>query len=436
MALFQALDAEGVRFCVLRNYQGFPASNIGNDIDLLISPSDLPRVIRVIRSIKGICVVGYAERHCVASVFLEGISQDRDSRALQIDFDLCLTWKGLPYLLTDAVLEAAIPRQAGNLSFLVPSPVHEAISSLLASLLVGGWLKEKYFPQVQRTFDSDRSEVVAALKPLFGQKLSTRLVNAVIEGNRRKLLGCVRPLRIALLLRSLWHRPLHSVLAIVRHYAGEFAFRHSSRSRETVFILASDGEGKSNIAEALMPGLQAVAAMVEKRPLWPRLPVARRSLESTPGIDCHAPSPTGSSVSMVEAVLWTVNEWLSQFAEKRNFTLIIRESYYPDLLINPQSCRYGGSKWFARLVGKFIPSPVLWILLDPADEGLPSRNTERPGGNTYRQREAYRAFVMTRKNHVILNASQPVAELTEEAYAAIIETLARRADRQLRKRFQ
>jgi len=429
--LFQSLEAARVRPCVLRNYEGFPTSNIGNDIDFLISPSDLPRALRAIRSLNGIRIVGYAERSYVASVFLEGISRNTNSCALEIDFDLSLTWKGLPFLSAEAVLEAAIPRSAGNAAFFTPSPVHEAIISLFASLLIGGWLKEKYFPQVQHTFAGNSSKVIAALSPQFGLMASTHLVDAVIKGNRQRLLACVRPLRRALLLRSLWHRPVRSIFAILRHYASEFAFRYSPQTLETVLILASNGCEKTKVIDALISRLHSVAARVEKRMFRPRLPIRRKLQEIAPGQDSHALVSRSSFVFMAYAVLWMMVEWLSQFAKKKSLTLEIRESCYHDLLINSHRSPFSVPMRFARFIGKFIPSPVLLILLDPAAEGLQSNYHELPSGKATWQLEAIHFFVKARIHDVILDTSQPADIITEGAYAAIIDQLAQRADRKL-----
>ncbi len=344
---------------------------------------------------------------------------------------MSLHWKGLPFLATDAVLRDAVPRQAGNLVFFVPSPVHEAITSLLSSLLVGGWLKEKYFPQVQRTFAEDRSAVIAALSPYFGSRASTRLVESSISGDRRKILDCVRPLRASLAWRSLRHRPVRSFAAIARHYASEIVVRFSPKNVEAACILGPDGCGKTTIIESLMPVLESSAKQVERRHLRPRLLFGRKSPGVTVVTDPHAKTARGSFVSMAKLVLWLTEEWLSQFIGKTNLTLRICDRYYHDLRIDPIRYRYGGPMWFARLVGKLFPSPDLWILLDAPAEVLQSRKQEVSPAETARQRDAYRSFVKTRNNYVILDASKPVDNVTEAAYSAIIDTLARRAHSKL-----
>lgn len=426
MALLQALEREGVRCCVLRNYEGFPDNNLGHDVDFLIRSADLPRAIAALRSLQGIRIAGATVRAGGPSLFLEGVSPAPGLRALQVDFITSLNWKGMPHLSTEAILDAAIPRQARNLNFLVPSPVHEAIISLLSSLLVGGWLKEKYFPSVQRTFLSDRAGVISALQPGFGLKAAARLADAVVSGDRGKILSCVGLLRASLALRALLREPLRSSRSVVCHYASELAIRYSPRSLETVSILGLDECRTAAILAGLLPMLQSTAKLVEKRPLRPQPLFASDS----------APASSGAFALMAIVVLRLVEEWRSQCAEKKSLTLHLRAHSSRELLIyHPSKCR-SGSRGLARLIARLFPSSDLWILLDPADEGVPSTNPELPCGETDRQREACRAFVKTRKNYVILDASQPLAELTEEAFAAIIEALARSADRELRKRFQ
>jgi hypothetical protein len=435
-ALFQALENEGIRPCILRNYEGFPIENVGSDVDFLIRPSELPRAIRALRSIQGIRIVGYSERPYVASSYLAGTSAIPGGRSLQIDFDLSLSWKGLPYLPIDSVLHAAITRRAGNLNFVVPSAVHEAITSLLASLLVAGWIKEKYFAQVRQIFADNESQVIAALSPQFGRSAASRLVNSVIDGDRRSVLDCVPSLRVSLVLRSFLHRPLRTVLAIVRHYAKECAIRFSPTSLETVCILGSNGCDKTATIEALMPILQSSAKVVGKYHPESCLPIEHESTEITATSDSRAQTSSGSFVSMVRVVRWLVDDWRSQFFGKMNLTLRISEICSYQLVVDPQACRYEGPAWFACIVHKLFPSPSLWILLDLTSRNSRSTGRQLPPAGTLRHIEAYRAFVTTRKKYVILDASQPPDRITESAYAAIIDTLAERAHRKLKNRFQ
>lgn len=434
--LFQALEREGLRPCILRNYEGFPDTNIGSDIDLFIRPSELPCAMRALGSLEGIRTVGFTERQYVANVFIEGSSAAPGIRMQHVDFNLRLTWKGLPYLSTDAVLQSAVPRSAGKLDFLIPCPVHEAAISLFASLLTGGWLKEKYFPEVQRVFARERSEAIAAFSAQFGMKATTRLVDSVIAGDRRKVLGCIGSLRALLALRSLLRRPVRSISAIVGHYWNELTIRFSPSTLETVCMLGSDGCGKAAIVETLVPMLQCAAVVVERRRYAPRLLFKRGSQGSSASGDCSAGARAGSLTSMASVVLWFVEDWVNEFRGRKNLTLRIHENSCEDLFIDAEKYHYGGPTWFARLIAKFFPAPDLWIMLDPAPEGLKSGDDSGEGAKNCRQVEAYRAFVKTRKRYVILGTSQHADRVMESAYAAIVETLGLRTEKQLKKRFQ
>jgi hypothetical protein len=139
---------------------------------------------------------------------------------------------------------------------------------------------------------------------------------------------------------------------------------------------------------------------------------------------------------MAKVVAWLLDEWLNQFFGKRNLTLRITESCWCDLLAAPERYGYGGPTWFVRLVAKLFPSPDLWVMLDPLADNLQTTNPEVQPAEIRRQLDVYRTFVKTRKRYVILDASQPADRVTESAYAAIIDTLAQRADKTLMNRFQ
>jgi hypothetical protein len=432
-ALFQRLSKEGVHYCVLRGYDGFPDCNTGRDVDLLVRASDLSLAIQILRSILGVRVVGYFARPYVASVFLQGISTPPQASALQIDCDLSLTWKGLAYLPADTVLQNALLHPAGNSTFFVPSPVHEAITSLFASLLIGGFVKEKYFFHVQRTFVRQRAEVIAALLPQFGATVTTRLVDSVIAGDRENILGCVRPLRTSLVLRNLFRAPFHCALAVARHYAKEFEVRYLPGLLVTVCILSPESCDSTTVIETLMPILQFSAVKVENRSFWPDSSCKCDLSNNNEDSNRNCGPRQNSWASMATFGRWLVEEWLSRF--QKNSALRLVESDSHNLMTNQRWRRYGIPQWFAWLAGKMLPSPDLWILLDPAVGEIQSGNRDLLCPRLLRQLDASRSFVKTKGRFVILDASKPSVQVAEDAYSAIIDFLARRADGLLKDRF-
>jgi hypothetical protein len=395
-SLIEALGRTGLRFCILRNYEGFPARNTGRDIDFLIDPSDLPHAIHALRSLAGVRIVGYLQRPSVAMLYLEGICTVAGGRCLEVDFDLSLDWKGLPFLPLNAVLDEAVPRHAGGVGFRVPKPAHEAVNSLMASLLVGGWIQEKYFPRVQQTFACDGVNVLAALAPQFGFNTAKRLVNAVVEGDRRNVLGSIPSLRITLALRSFLRRPMRSSFSMVQHYWAECMLRFSTQSLEEVGIAGADREARSNIIASLLPMLRHSAAVVEKHNGMEGSNLRRKS--SPPDSDMYfaGTDQMGAIASTTSVAILLVRTWRAHFRERRNLTLRICGGDYQDMLMNPHAYRFGGPLWIARLIGQLMPSSGFRISLDMPAQAMDAVNV----------------------------------------YAAIIDGLAERAGEVLRTRFQ
>jgi hypothetical protein len=429
-ALFEALASEGVRPFVLRNYEGFPDNNVGSDVDFLIQRSELPSAIRALQSIHGIQIVGYAQRYYVAHVFVEGVTPAAGVRALGVDFIWSMNWKGLPYMPAETVLAAARALPAGNATFYAPTPVHEAVISLLATLIIGGRLKEKYLPKVRQSFGSNKSEALSALSPQFGLKVATRLVDSVIDGDRQRSLDCVRSLRIALVRRGMWQRPLHSVFASAGYHAGEVAVRCTPKTLETICLMGADGSGLAELAGNLVSLLKYSAKLVESPHFGPVDPLKAKSAGGDVGSGFLA-----SLAFRTKIVLKASIEWPRLFRKRDNLTLRISPCCRYTLAIGSGRCREENSWQFTQFIWRMLPSPDLWILLDTTAEKLLSSNPGLMREEAERVLESYRTFARTRKNCIILDASKPDGAVTEEAYVAIIAALAQRTQRALKNRF-
>jgi hypothetical protein len=434
-SLFQAFGREGLRPCVLRNYEGFPAANIGTDVDFLIRRSELPLVIRALRDLHGTRIVGYAERHYVAHVFVEGVSPNPGIRALELDFIWSLNWKGLEYLATEDVIRTAIPRQTGDLTFLVPSPAHEAITSLLSSLLIGGWLKEKYFPKVQETFVSNNLAIKAVLSPKFGNRVAAQLVDSVIAGDRPSILSCVKPLRTSLVWSSLLHNPLRNTWSAGHYHLCEFAVRCTPATLETVCVSGLDLRAAETIVASLVPMLRNSAKIAERRHFGPRFLPQHQTLRDKSVTESDEEYRTKRQASMAGIFKWAAEELISRFAKKENLTIRFDESSYYGLLCDSQKRCFGGPRWLARVVGWLLPSIDLLIVLGEKTgamqpEGDHTRPDVAPGPHW-----GASDFVKSRKRCVISNACPPSQKEVEEAYSMIIDTLVQRTDRRLKNRF-
>jgi thymidylate kinase len=186
-----------------------------------------------------------------------------------------------------------------------------------------------------------------------------------------------------------------------------------------IVIFGPDGAGKSSVIQGLMDRLSRAGRVVAMRHLKPRVLLRRPGEPVTVVVDPHGKPPRSALTSVAKILVWLIEEWYAHLFQDKKETLLICDRYYHDLLVDPMRYRYGGPVWIAKLTGKLMPKPKLWVLLDAPAEVLQARKQEVPPEETARQRQAYLAFVRCQKNHVVVDASQSLDSVIADAERAI-----------------
>lgn len=186
-----------------------------------------------------------------------------------------------------------------------------------------------------------------------------------------------------------------------------------------IVILGPDGAGKSSVIQGLMTNLARDGRSFKMRHLKPRYAYPFRGKPVTMNPNPHGLPPRSALTSVGKVIVWLGEEWYAHFFLDPQAGLLICDRYYHDLLIDPVRYRYGGPLWIARLVGKLIPQPRLWLLLDAPAEVLQARKQEVAPEESARQRQAYLDFVKMQRNHAIINAALPLDQVIADAEKAI-----------------
>jgi thymidylate kinase len=195
------------------------------------------------------------------------------------------------------------------------------------------------------------------------------------------------------------------------------------RSKENlklkIVILGPDGAGKSSVIDGLMDRLECGGRIVKMRHLKPRFVAQLRNQPVIIVVDPHGKPPRGALLSLVKIVVWLIEEWYAHLFHEKKEAVLICDRYYHDLLVDPKRYRFGAPVWTAELVGRLMPQPKLWILLDAPADVLQARKQEVTAEETVRQCDAYRAFVRKQRQYVIVDASQPLDKVIADAAHAI-----------------
>src|ERR1051326_973082 len=170
--VFRAWQEAGIDWLILRNYENLPETTT-NDIDVLLSPRQLYQAEKVLLRIAGDSGFRLANRVEFATLAFYFF---HPGSGAQVHFDLftALKWRSFDFLNCERFLEKKVNRGL----FAVPHPAHEAVTSLLATMIYTGNIKEKYKPLIANGFCEHGLEVEQLLTQTYGRSLANFLVNS------------------------------------------------------------------------------------------------------------------------------------------------------------------------------------------------------------------------------------------------------------------
>lgn len=422
---FSGMASRGVRFCVLRNHAGLPDTNDGADIDLLVSPKQVDLAMTLLRSMPNVRVVAVAGRDYVVSAFVDGVSFN--GRAiLEVDFVTRLYWKGIDYLDPEAVLDRRAPRAGGPDWLFVPAPQDEALVSLFASYLVGGFVKERYMPEVRATIAARPQATIDALVPTLGENMARRLAGAVGDGEDAALMRLLPALRSTLRQRSFARRPLATAGAMLRYAVTEVvAWRRNARGYR-LCVLGPDGSGKSTALEGILPRLEEACKEVRLRHLKPTLVGKSRVASRGVVTDPHKLPARGLAGSTAKILFWLGEAWVDALRDMRPaLSIQVFDRYFHDILVDPRRYRYGGSRGVARFIARLMPQPDLLLILDAPAATVQARKQEVTPEETARQRGAYLQLAGSMQQARVIDAAQPIDMVRAQMLELILRDMTR-----------
>ena len=416
----------GVGCVALRGYELLPRQ-VGNDLDVLVAERDqrtaesllvdsvvqhgMSRFMRVERS------AGYLVSHR----FFDRMS----TWNLAIDIWTGLTWRGIPFLDAERVLDE---RKTGG-PIDVPRPAHEAAASLFGKALHGSWVREDRREQIRKLVMSDESEFRRVGELAFG----VRRTDLLLERVRRLELAPdpaeTRRLRLALIVRAGGRSPARVVTGFTREL-----LRISKRARRPsgVFLvmLGPDGSGKSSISMTLSDRLEdRLGSDGSMHFHWKPF----RALDQRDPGPVSAPhaQPVRSrgasrAFQLFHWLEFLFGSWLTIQPKVIRGLPVIGERYYLDVWLDPVRYRLdpGRRTEVPELYG--VRRPDLILCLTAPAEILQNRKKEVPITETRRQLHALQSFAESEKSARIIDVDKPFEDVLYSCEIAVLEYLAQR----------
>jgi thymidylate kinase len=289
-------------------------------------------------------------------------------------------------------------------------------------------LNERQGEYLTMEWRSDPEGAVEQLERFWGPDQVALLARAAANGEWGAVRAALPQLRTILRWRL-----VHSPQAVV----GELRRRWRRVRAPTgllVALLGADGSGKSSVIAALASGSRPEFRRASTLHLRPRLGTFLSKPRPTVQRP-HAAEPRGRFLSVLKVILFTldyiVGYWVKLWPRLVRSTLILCDRYFDDLLIDPRRYRYGGSPLAVVRARWFVPRPHLWLVLDAPVHVLQARKCEVSSVESARQREGYLQLAATEKHSVVIDSTQPLVSVVEQARWAIMERLAQRTARRM-----
>lgn len=427
-SFFEALNDENISYCVVGSNADQLPIVPDNDIDIVFLNNKILHALNLIhllskRAGAKVAQQLWHERGAYYSV----VCVDEKNGVNYIKLDICGDYirRCKFFLMAQWLLEGRRRIRGHGVDIFVAAPEREFEYYILKKI-DKGYIDKVALCHLSNLYSERKNACIDVLKKYWGNEFAIDMENALANKDHAYFDVQVRSLQKILranlaspskgLIFSEWCRRLTRII---------------KPSGMVVVVLGPDGSGKSTLLAQLVPRCAPLGRKNAQYHLWPRISAKHKAVKVVTDPHRLEPRSVFSSVIKLLYLAFRYNlGWLKWvFWPYRRSTMIWFDRYYHDILADPLRYRMGAPASLVRLVGKFIPKPDLFLVLDVAPEVARSRKTEVSEAESQRQFHAYRALAEELFNAVLIDANGTPEEVTAACERALVEAMVKRLEK-------
>lgn len=438
---FMELNMHGIRYFVLRNYEGLPETNSGKDVDVVIAPGTYHKVTGILKGIIQNFNIYYFQVSKFETMRCWYIMDDAQYFAIHIDIIENEVYKGFQYFDFEYLYANVIPYK----DFYVLNKTMDTVLLLAQNIIAYKRLKDKYRRTITQNYLQSNENIDNEIRKLF--ELSTG--NKVVEALRKNDYACIenkaKDLQQAFIRRTYKTHPLQTLCGNVRFLADRFyrVIWCPNKLRRFIAVEAPDGTGKTTFINALIERLQKYYVCDEGRfcvhhfrpNILPNLgelgEKAKLMKQDTNFTVPHRKKPAGFMSSFIRMLYYWLDYLLGVPILLRKEVHYERYSIYDryiyDFLIDPARSRISLPRWLRMLFVKTVVQPQIVFVLQASADVIYSRKQELDREEIERQLTEF-GRLKNMASVVFINAERPIDEMVDEAVKCIMERFCLKID--------
>jgi thymidylate kinase len=436
-SVFDALNEAEIDWLIIRNYVGLPEANTAKDIDLIVPKAQInyaiSKIFDVLRN-HGFSYYEHQRFECIWCFTFYSLNE-REPQSIKIDLLYGFVWRGAVVVSAEEMLSAnhhynEIP---------VPDETMDGFLLWVKPLMTGGFIKEKYRADIQKSITNNPEGFYHLLESKFGNQLATSVWPSLESGNLDETIAFKNKLCRTAWLLSLRASPIRTFISTVEHFGREI-YRRSNRPPASFFaVVGPDGVGKTTFINLLKQELCRVlvrdddgVVITHFRPnVFPNI----KKLFSGKNYDDsqevfnspHRAAPAGTLGSLIRITYYWLDYVLGYWLKIRKHCIAgkiyVFDRYFYDFVVDPYRSRIRLPLWLRKAYLATVPKPDLVFFLDCDADIVFARKQELSRDEIERQMKECRKLVASSpQRFVTLNAEQPPDESCRKALKELIAT--------------